>query len=710
MSSCRIFAKLLVLLLLAGGSAAASDIDGQWLADTDGLAMVISGSVMDVFEASTSFRLYTQSFQLDAGNGLYLSDGRRLQLSRDGQRLEFRLPDGSLYLGLHSATSLPPLIGATNSPDIVFDVFWEAFAENYALFELAGTDWQAMRDTWRPQALAAQSDTELFDIFKNMLAPLNDRHTSINRSNPSETYKPGPERDPFWYQQDNVFLNNIANAYLGQPLESRYSDPRLRFGVLPGNVGYLAILSFLDTTSGQSFADTLDAALAELGDTAGLVIDLRFNLGGTDVNSNAFLARVLSPGLQDMYARQTRLSAPLPAQFTPIEPLGIEALPNAVHRRPVAVLTSHNTASAADAVLLAMMHEPRFVQVGELTRGVFSKLLFRDLPNGWLVTLSNERYYSLEGRSYEQQGIPPAIGVDQADYDLDLGVDAGVDAALAAVAAQPPPVEHPLDIGLAASGLWYDPARDGEGWHIQRINDQAVFVSLYTFDPTAPDGQTWVVGLGRVEQGRIVVDRLFVTEGGEFGAASGGAPITERNWGRAVISFIDCDRAIAEVDGPDAYRGFVYRLRRLSAIPGLGCGAPAETGDGNAVLDGAWFVSARPGEGWLVSRSGADQAVVSWYTFDSNGEPLWLVGVGVADGAGDLQVRDLFEARGARYGYRFRTEDVRLESFGSLELQLSDCDSGQITWYEPTPDVVPLHFEVDRLSFLDGVQYPAECR
>ena len=56
-----------------------------------------------------------------------------------------------------------------------------------------------------------------------------------------------------------------------------------------------------------------------------------------------------------------------------------------------------------------MMALPNVTRMGERTRGVLSDMLLMQLPNGWVVSLSNEIYQAADGRVYEGVGVPPQI-------------------------------------------------------------------------------------------------------------------------------------------------------------------------------------------------------------------------------------------------------------------------------------------------------------
>jgi len=80
-----------------------------------------------------------------------------------------------------------------------------------------------------------------------------------------------------------------------------------------------------------------------------------------------------------------------------------------VYLKPVYLLTSELTASAAEVFTLRMRELPHVVQVGETTQGVFSDSTEKGLPNGWILAMSTETYRDPAGRNYEGAGLAPAI-------------------------------------------------------------------------------------------------------------------------------------------------------------------------------------------------------------------------------------------------------------------------------------------------------------
>ena len=95
------------------------------------------------------------------------------------------------------------------------------------------------------------------------------------------------------------------------------------------------------------------------------------------------------------------------------------------------LLISDMTVSAGETFVLGMMgRAPQPTRIGTTTQGVFADTLDRELPNGWTISLGNERYLSPDGRSYEGPGIPPTIETPVfTPAELAAGQDSALDAA-----------------------------------------------------------------------------------------------------------------------------------------------------------------------------------------------------------------------------------------------------------------------------------------
>ena len=84
--------------------------------------------------------------------------------------------------------------------------------------------------------------------------------------------------------------------------------------------------------------------------------------------------------------------------------------------KPVYILTSPQTGSAAESFSIATMPLKNVKRIGSPTSGALSTALEKTLPNGWVFSISNEIYMDNDGKAYENIGVP-------VDYDLNYPKD-----------------------------------------------------------------------------------------------------------------------------------------------------------------------------------------------------------------------------------------------------------------------------------------------
>jgi C-terminal processing protease CtpA/Prc len=78
-----------------------------------------------------------------------------------------------------------------------------------------------------------------------------------------------------------------------------------------------------------------------------------------------------------------------------------------------------------------MRQLPQVQTMGESTNGIFSTVLPKQLPNGWLLTLSNERLTDAQGYIYEGTGIPVDVASPfPSKAERDNGTDPGIEKAV----------------------------------------------------------------------------------------------------------------------------------------------------------------------------------------------------------------------------------------------------------------------------------------
>ena len=149
----------------------------------------------------------------------------------------------------------------------------------------------------------------------------------------------------------------------------------------------------------------MERAIKALQGAKAIIVDLSQNDGGYDLLARRIAGRFA--------AERTFAYAKRPGDNAdaPIQKLYVEPSEGTRFTGPVYVLTTDETVSAAEILTLSLRALPNVTHVGEPTRGVLSDELSKELPNGWLLTLSNEVYTDSEGQLWEGKGIAPQIDI-----------------------------------------------------------------------------------------------------------------------------------------------------------------------------------------------------------------------------------------------------------------------------------------------------------
>ena len=91
--------------------------------------------------------------------------------------------------------------------------------------------------------------------------------------------------------------------------------------------------------------------------------------------------------------------------------------------KPIVILTSDFTASAAEVFIMLMKELPNVTLIGDETEGIFSDMYEFKLPNKWKVTLSHQQYFSKDKENYEGKGISPNFKILNTKADIQNQVD-----------------------------------------------------------------------------------------------------------------------------------------------------------------------------------------------------------------------------------------------------------------------------------------------
>ena len=153
----------------------------------------------------------------------------------------------------------------------------------------------------------------------------------------------------------------------------------------------------------DAFHAALDQALTAFRGAREVIVDVTNNRGGTDGLAQQIAGR-FAAGRRLAYTKVA-----YGARDVEPQPFHVEPSKRARYVGPVYLLTSDVTLSAAEVFALYMRALPNVVHIGGTTRGAFSDMIEKPLPNGWTLNLSAEIYRDPQGRSHEVRGLAPQV-------------------------------------------------------------------------------------------------------------------------------------------------------------------------------------------------------------------------------------------------------------------------------------------------------------
>ncbi|MBX9603885.1 MAG: hypothetical protein K2X35_22955 [Bryobacteraceae bacterium] len=216
---------------------------------------------------------------------------------------------------------------------------------------------------------------------------------------------------------------------------SGYTDvrsvPSFDWRMIQGKVAYVALNSF----ENDQLVGQWRKAFPEISQADAIILDLRINGGGDgrigvevlrDLAATPFLEsrrrqREYHPTARALGTRMEFLYLPT----TPIEPR-----PNGYTSKPVVVLTSATTFSAAEDFLVAWKSSGRGKIIGEPSGGSTGQPLPFDLPGGGSARVCTKKDTFPDGSEWVGKGIDPDILVRPALADVQRGSDTVLERAL----------------------------------------------------------------------------------------------------------------------------------------------------------------------------------------------------------------------------------------------------------------------------------------
>ncbi|HVT38469.1 MAG TPA: S41 family peptidase [Gemmatimonadaceae bacterium] len=424
----RLFGFARVALVVWASPLRSQTLEGVWRTEGYGNVFEVHGTSLQMYEVTATTCIRTSALTRESAGppGAVASfkapddpDGLVVLPDRAPNRMRFHNVGAASDIVAVRQPALPTSCSqpVPNTPESNFDVFARTWTEQYGFFGVRGVNWQNIVDANRPKVGAATTPTELFEIFRGMVEPLEDAHTGVAARAIGQGFGGFRDRAHQLAAPDRQrALELVEKKYLIGPIRSWCRD-QVQFGMLADSIGYLRIKSFGRYTEARGFENGLmaleaamDTIFANAAGLRGIVIDVRLNNGGADPYGLAIAARLTSAEYT-AYAKQARFDPADQNSWTPLQPNVVRPSARAGFKGPIVELIGLHTVSAGETFTQALMkRSPKVVRIGENTQGVFSDVLGRHLPNAWVFRLPNERFVT-DGKAYDGPGIPPDIRV-----------------------------------------------------------------------------------------------------------------------------------------------------------------------------------------------------------------------------------------------------------------------------------------------------------
>lgn len=264
----------------------------------------------------------------------------------------------------------------------VFDRAWSLVGKRYWDRSMASIDWDAIRDRFYPQAIAARDERQLYAVINTMLGQLDDSH--VYAVSPSDMRR------------------------MREPDEAPDGSPDTRRAI--GLDGGILLLAFNQFDPGDE--RWIAAQIAAMPGLRGLILDLRRNGGGRDdiLDKVAGLFTERRELLIRLEGRDTINERTRPAR-------------NGAYTGPLAVIVGPNTASAAEILAFFLAESGRALSVGERTAGAVTGGVDYKLPDGGRLTVAEYDIRTANGTRLEGNGFTPRHPVSTATRPNDIALD-----------------------------------------------------------------------------------------------------------------------------------------------------------------------------------------------------------------------------------------------------------------------------------------------
>jgi hypothetical protein len=242
-------------------------------------------------------------------------------------------------------------------------------------------------------------------------------------------------------------------------------------------------------------------------------------------------------------------------------------------------------------------------------------------------------------------------------------VDAG-NAVRAAIAAAP---------AANYEGLWWNPAESGWGINLAHQGDQ-IYLTWYTYDATGK--ASWLAMLAAKSAPGTYSGSIIELRGPAFDANPfAPAPIVA-TVGSGTLTFADTSNGTFEYTAKSITQTKAITRYPFAAPPPVCVFGSAPDFASATNYQDLWWNSAESGWGINLAHQGT-QIYATWYTYDSDGSPLWLASLMSQTAPGSFSGA-LLRTAGPAFGAPWNASQVVVTTVGTASLAFASGNAA--TW------------------------------
>lgn len=442
------YSALLILILISCKPEGQNEIvtlDGWWEQVGYGNVYEINDETITAYNTTTIGCSIADEFPTAALSNNYSVTADSLFFNDGINKYRFTRinPETHLCGNIDESKQLDPLYN--------FDFLWETFNENYAYFDERNVNWNNLKEKYRSRLNSESSQLDLYKVLVGMTNELGDGHVGISADDEiEEAYEAELKSDDEDDGPGTIELLGLAKEIALANAENviSYNKGIVNYGSISDNILYLQVNSMMvmadydipdsldqipfiqtyfgiaeeDVDANKNEVDGIKNLMEKIDpqDFEACILDIRFNGGGKDEVGLEIMS-FLNTGPYSIGNKKAFYKG----EWTTPVPIHQHSA-NKSFNGPLVVLTSHESASAAEIMTMSVLAHPNATLIGSRTEGIFSDMLDKVLPNDWDFSLSNEVYLDHKGVNHEAKGIEPDISLDypREGYDWFEGLQA----------------------------------------------------------------------------------------------------------------------------------------------------------------------------------------------------------------------------------------------------------------------------------------------